>query len=307
MYKLKQFPEDFIVKELMDLNLNLQGKYAYFKLVKKNFSTLKAIEILQNKWHVNKIGFAGLKDKVAVTEQFCSVLGVSENNITWVFEREDSFIQTEFVGRGKVPISLGDHKENYFEITVRSIKILPKIKPEFINFFGEQRFSKNNAEIGELLIKRDFKSAVNLILENHPHYKKDLEPFIASNNFISALRKLPKKLLLLYLNSFQSKIWNDLTRKHADRYESIPLIGFGISHELLNSIPYKPKDFIFKEFPELSLEGSERQTVVIAEDLKISRLEDDDLNVGMKKLKLNFALPKGSYATEFIKQVLSPQ
>lgn len=312
MYQIKQLPEDFIVKELIDLNFNPQGKYSYFKLIKKNFSTLKAIQILQNRWHVNKIGFAGLKDKQAVTEQFCSVQGVSKDKLSLDLQENNSFVKTEFIGAGIQPISLGAHNANFFEITVRNLSEnfqLPTsiFKPDFINFFGEQRFSKNNAEIGELLIKRDFKSALNLILENHPHYKTELEPYINSNNFISALRKIPKKLLLLYLNAFQSKIWNILAKTHANKYKSLPLIGFGIQHELLNSFPYKPRDFLFKEFPELSLEGSERQTIVSAENLKISELKDDDINSGMKKITLSFILPKGSYATEFIKQILSHQ
>lgn len=308
MYLLKQLPEDFIVKELIDLNLNPQGKYIYFKLTKKNFSTPSAISFLSNKWN-KKISFAGLKDKIAITEQFCSVQGVSKDKISLDLHQINSFIKTEFIGIASQPISLGDHKGNYFEITVRNINQTinrqPLINNSFTNLFGEQRFSKNNSQIGEALVKRDFKTAINLIIKNHEHYKHILE--IKDNNYISALRKLPKKLLLFYLNAFQSKIWNELAQNYANDYTSIPLIGFGTSHKLFNNLPYKPKDFIFKEFPELSMEGNERQTKVKALNLKISNLENDELNKGMKKLKLQFELPKGSYATEFVRQNFSLQ
>ena len=48
MYKIKQIPEDFQVKELIKLNLKKQGKYKCYLLKKKNYNTLDAINIISN-------------------------------------------------------------------------------------------------------------------------------------------------------------------------------------------------------------------------------------------------------------------
>ena len=74
MYKIKQIPEDFIVKEINDIILNNDGKYSYFLLKKKNYNTLNAIKAIAKKLKINEkdIGFAGNKDKEAVTKQTIS-------------------------------------------------------------------------------------------------------------------------------------------------------------------------------------------------------------------------------------------
>ena len=75
MYKIKHIPEDFIVKERSTIKILLSGKYIYFLLKKKNWNTLDVIQKLAVIFDISekKIGFAGSKDKNAVTEQVCSV------------------------------------------------------------------------------------------------------------------------------------------------------------------------------------------------------------------------------------------
>ena len=75
MYKIKQIPEDFIVREINDIIFEDNGNYAYFLMKKKNYNTIKAIETIANSLGINvkNIGFAGNKDRNAVTEQFISV------------------------------------------------------------------------------------------------------------------------------------------------------------------------------------------------------------------------------------------
>jgi hypothetical protein len=40
MYKIKETPEDFVVEELIKLELDDQGQYAYFWLNKKGYTTI---------------------------------------------------------------------------------------------------------------------------------------------------------------------------------------------------------------------------------------------------------------------------
>ena len=75
MYSLKQVPEDFTVKEMNGMAIGDAGKYTYFILKKKNYNTINALEAIAGSLRISQknIGFAGNKDRNAVTEQFISI------------------------------------------------------------------------------------------------------------------------------------------------------------------------------------------------------------------------------------------
>ena len=75
--KLKTVPEDFIVDEINQLNLE-GGPYLYAILKKKDYTTLKALEVLSRHFRIpiQFIGYAGLKDKTAITTQYLSFFRV---------------------------------------------------------------------------------------------------------------------------------------------------------------------------------------------------------------------------------------
>jgi tRNA pseudouridine13 synthase len=312
--KLKQTPEDFIVREISSIEPGKEGEYTYFLLKKRNYTTLKAMQAIANDLHtqLKHIGCAGNKDKTAVTEQVCSVTSDSPYSLEKISIND---IEIKPIGKGNKPVSLGDLKGNEFEIVVRDIEKLPAAKNRFVNLFGEQRFSTNNAAIGKALVKRDFKQAVALILITKSmaaikiHEILTLEP----KNYLGALKKTPLRLLKLYVHAYQSLLWNELAKKHADTHNEntkLPIIGFGTVpdrqlDEILKREGISTRDFVIKEFPELSSEGTERDVFAEASELKIGALESDELNEGKKKARLTFRLPKGCYATEFVRQLFS--
>jgi|SRR3989344_2956153 len=304
MHIIKQLSEDFIVSEVTNVKLIDSGKYIYFWLEKLNLSTLESIQLIARKLNSNPkfFGFAGNKDKKAVTKQLCSVKNVKKDNLE---KLNLNNIKITFAGFGNKPISLGDLKGNDFEIIVRNIDKTPKINNKFVNLFGKQRFSTKNVDIGRAIIKRDFKKAIELINDDK------IAEFLKynTNNFTSALKLVPIKLLMLYVHSYQSFFWNKLAEKYKDSKENmlLPIIGFGTEitkdvKRLLEEENISTRDFIVKEIPELSIEGSERDLFAEAHDLELGDLESDELNSEKKKIKLKFFLPKGCYATEFIRQ-----
>ena len=312
MYIIKQLPEDFIVKEISSVKPGKEGKYSYFLLKKKNYTTIRALEHIAQALciQLKKLGFAGNKDKTAITEQLCSAENIGKEKLEKVKLKD---IEIKFLRKGDDPISLGILEGNEFEIIVRSIDKKPKQKTKFINFFGEQRFSKNNAEVGKAIVKKDFKKAVGLLLEGKGDAEKKLKEYLAKNqtNHVGALRTIPAKILKFYIHAYQSWIWNQIAKEHKeDERAEIQLVGFGTIIEdqcmadFLLKEKLEPRDFIIREIPELSSEGSCREFTAEAKDLEIGKLEEDELNKGKKKALIKFKLPKGSYATEFIKALL---
>ena len=333
MYLIKHIPEDFLVTERSSVKLQDTGPYLYYKLVKKNWNTLDAVKRIAESLHLpeKQIGFAGSKDRNAVTEQLISVYGTTKEKVDAV---KLNGIELHFAGRGDVPLSLGDLNGNSFEIVIRNLEVFPLPTINYIpNYFDEQRFGSHNVSIGKHLIKKDFETAVKSI--NDPHYQEYLQQH--THDYVGALKLLPIRLLRMYLNAYQSYLWNETLAMYLkdhgrisqevpyslgtfifvqDEKEfiplQIPLIGFGSGQrehgEVQDIISYLLKreqltydDFIIKQIPALTLEGELRLAFVEVQQLQISKLEDDEFHPGKKKVLVSFSLGKGSYATIVLK------
>ncbi|PIN87914.1 hypothetical protein COV12_01330 [Candidatus Woesearchaeota archaeon CG10_big_fil_rev_8_21_14_0_10_32_24] len=307
MYTLKEKPENFIVKEKSNVKIKDQGRFFYFKLIKKNRNTLDVVKEIAKQLSIKEkeVGFAGSKDRNAITEQLISIPRKKVDvNIDGV--------SLEFVGQGDKPISLGDLDGNYFEIVISNYT--GKIDNiNFVeNYFDEQRFSQSNAKVGKHLVKKEFKEACSIL---------GLD--VVGNNFIGALTKIPLRMLRMYVNAYQSYLWNEtvaevlrkrdvvkeidyslgtfvFVRKREDF--QVPLIGFGsdefksdeikeVIKNMMDKEEIRYKDFIIKQIPQLTLEGEPRDVFIEVKDFKVS---------GNKVL---FFLQKGSYATMVIRKV----
>lgn len=319
MHKIKQIPEDFIVDEIPNIKASNKGNYACFLLEKRNYTTMRVVEKVAEflRTPLKNIGFAGNKDKNAITTQLISIKNIKKDRLK-DFKQKD--VSLKFRGYSNKPISLGDLEGNKFKITMRNLteKDIKKKKILKIpNYFGEQRFSRNNKDVGKEIIKKNFKKALELIIKNEKDEK--LKEYLKKNpkNFVGALRLIPKKILMLYVHSYQSFIWNKavekfLKNKNIKKIKNIkiPIAGFGTEfknkeiEKIIKNILKKEKislrDFIINQIPEISSEGNERNLFVEIKDLKF-KIENDELNKGKKKCVVDFSLPKGSYATIVIK------
>lgn len=343
MYSLKSIPEDFVVKEKTSVKPQKKGKYALFVLEKKNIGTENAVQEISNALKILRkhIGYAGLKDKKAVTSQLISILNGKKSMEQICFRN----FSIKFAGFSNVPVSLGDLAENQFEVVARNldenaISVFQK-NIDFIekslflipNFFGSQRFSKNNDIIGELIVKKKFQQAVMAVIQNmesRGSYEHLVSEHIKKKpgDFVGGLRKIPKKILSLFISSYQSRIFNQVLNDFFKQQKSIsiatlrnaelPVVGFGsqlkncktfpkctlnlILEKIMKKEHLRFRDFIIPQIPELSSEGTTRKILVKIKGLK-AMIGGDELNKGKKKLVLRFSLPKSSYATVALEQM----
>lgn len=297
---IKEIPEDFCVKEISKLKFNEKGRYCYYLLKKRNYNTLDAIKRISEKLRADtkRIGYAGNKDKFALTDQNISIKDYKINNL----RLKD--IELTFIGRGDKPILLGDLEKNSFRITVRGLDEKKKGKIKWVvNYFDEQRFGGDNIGTGKKILKNEF------------------------NDF-----EKPKTLLMLYVHSVQSYIWNKTVEEYLRekksvkinynkgyfifpirkvKNEKIPLVGYltviknkkieKIIYKIMDREEIKLSDFLIQKLSWLSQKGEERDLIVGVANFRVKYLKDD-LHKNKYKGIFDFTLPKGVYATLVIKR-----
>ena len=290
--KLKESPEDFLVDEI-PIEFSGEGEYLIVRVTKRLCNTEDAAQILAKSFGIHRkfVGYAGAKDKVAVTTQFFSLKNVAKEKVE---EFHHDQIELEVVGKHSRPLSLGDLLGNRFTIIVRELQ-KPLVKKDKVrNYFGPQRFGDNNVEVGKLLLQKKFAQACELL---------ELE----TANPVASLRVLPKHTLMIYLHAYQSWLWNEVLRSFSDTEvpEVLPIVGFGTELDeygamveekyeaLLDSEGITQRNFIIKQLPNLSPEGTERDCFMDVQNLELGEFEG-----GVQKV--SFVLGKGSYATVVI-------
>jgi tRNA pseudouridine13 synthase len=212
MPRVKQFPEDFIVREVFEKQQQKEGwrsedeSYVWFDLTKRDCDFFRCLKILSRRLGVSpkRFGYAGVKDKRAVTTQKISVWNVPMAKLEGVRLRD---IELSNFEEAKERINLGDLKANRFEITIRDIREvetqniienLERIKKNgFVNYFGGQRFGNrgNTHLVGREILRNDLKEAVWLYLAGGGDEKDDITSFRRrlkeSGDLKAALKECP--------------------------------------------------------------------------------------------------------------------
>ncbi|KAF1811502.1 putative pseudouridine synthase TruD/Pus7 [Eremomyces bilateralis CBS 781.70] len=181
----------------------LGGQFLHFTLYKENKDTMESLYFLasQMKMQVKSFGFAGTKDRRAVSVQRVSVYRVQAERLAGIGKR----LRNAKVGGFEYhphQLNLGDLQGNEFVITLRDSHfpgeddLTPEKRLEyanevvseavaafkgkgFLNYYGLQRFGSfavRTDEVGLKLLQEDLKGAIDLILTyNHDILPKESE------------------------------------------------------------------------------------------------------------------------------------
>lgn len=309
-YTIKQKPQDFIVKENIPHTPKEKGKYALLLLKKTKYNTEDALAKIAQATNTDKKKYsvAGYKDRNAYTEQYVTAKNQDKKTYTDLNIKD---IEIEPRGYLDAPLSLGEHTSNTFNITVRNIedttpnKDLDTVK----NYFDSQRFSTNNHIIGKNIVTKQFKEATQLLQQDHYH-KRTINRHLKNhkNDYVTALRTLPKGLLKLFVHAYQSQLWNRSVQRLKQLPETFPLIGFAtkpknrrVRREIRRTLQEEnisKRDFIIKQIPYLTTEGTTRKTKIQPQNLTITQRNHNTIQT-------KFTLPPGAYATMVIKHIMN--
>ncbi len=340
-FDFEQTIDRFLVEEIPLFNSSDRGSNLILKIRKSNMSTFKLISVIAKatKLEYKDIGYAGLKDKSATTIQYISIPRRYEREvITNLTTEKIKILEKRY---SKTPIKIGQLKGNRFAIILhkvsadanRRIREVSEIMQSrgIPNYYGYQRFGEDSksylqgkeiAHSGKklkgarekLLVSAYQSHLFNSWLSSRMRISKTIEA--NSIDRASEILSYPRELIEVLAKQkhlFKLFIGDDM--KPYPYGKSHPLQDFGISQKAFLERRESPTGILpgaktdrsmsdarylevkFDDDELYCMKGSRRYAWVWPENLAFS------YNEKQQKLRVQFYLPKGSYATTFLEEI----
>jgi tRNA pseudouridine13 synthase len=336
----KQNKDDFVVTEVPLYDFSGEGEHLILKIRKKDLATWDAIEILAKYLNCSSrdFGYAGLKDKNAMTVQSISIHRKYEEALKSFNHDNLKILETTYHNN---KIKIGHLKGNKFFIRLKRVGSIEKRKIEealgqivhygIPNYFGFQRFGieGDNYKKGKDIIdgklkekRRNLKQMYINAYQSHL-FNSWLSKRIEISKLVSAFE--PKEIYQK-LNLPLDVVKQMKKQKHPFKL---------ITGDLLSHYPFG-KIFTIEDLEEESQKFNERDRVPtgllsgkkvknsvdlayeIEKEFEAHTGEDgarrfawifpEDISSNYKEdknwMELQFYLPKGCYATEVIAEII---
>lgn len=221
-------PEDFIVEELPLYEPTGTGTHTFFVIRKRNLGTLEAINRIARdlQVHTRRFGYAGLKDKNAVTTQVLSVEGVLPERVLRI---EQPDIEVLWAEQHPHKLRVGHLRGNRFQITLRDIphdalplveSVMKRMATEGVpNRFGAQRFGNKNDShlVGKALVKADWETVMHYMLTDdapqNDGVARRVQRELTRKPVERVIMGIPHRLRKVYLSAYQAYLFNCILEK----------------------------------------------------------------------------------------------
>ncbi len=319
--KLKAQAIDFMVREKLPFQPEGNGEHVFIQIEKVGENTEYIARLLARFAGVRQrdIGFAGLKDRQAVTRQWFSVWLPGKDEPDWG-EIESDNIRVLQTQRHLRKLKRGVLSENEFEIRIRDCKgdramleqQLQKITKQGIaNYFGPQRFGIQGQNLNKALalfdgakVKKELKSIYLSAVRSYL-FNQLLAERVANNTWNKAIAG--DVLIFDNSNSYFKFDQQDESVQQRVAVGKIHPSGMLCGDKKLetSALVYQLENRIVAENPKLiegllkfHLNNDRRSLRVFASNLQW-QFETDH------QVVLSFALPPGSYATSLLREVFN--
>lgn len=320
---MRAVPEDFVVDEQLGYSASGEGEHAFLVIRKRNTNTHDLAHSIAKLCGIRQVdvGYAGLKDRVAVTTQSFSVHLPGKPDPDWTILADED-IEIVSVARHNRKIRRGSLRGNNFQLRLREIDADRELLEQRLtaiathgvpNYFGSQRFGHGGANLRR-----------------------------ADGLLSGALRKMKREQKGILLSAARSQLFNQVlaTRVEAGNWnraiagDVMLLEGSGrqfIAEAVDDVLSQRVAEFDIH--PSGPLPGRACRTLVTEDDagwLETQALRDwGDWIDGLARLGvdadrrslrlrvdaltwqwegddllLSFALPSGSYATVVVRELL---
>jgi len=313
--------EDFVVDEVPLYAATGTGEHWYVRVEKRGLTTPAMIRAVTRAAGVDErdVGYAGLKDKQAVTRQWVSLPSKAKPPSEWQLPEGVSVVEHS---RHANKLRTGHLRGNRFRITLvtddsealaRATPMAEVLRQQgLFNYFGGQRFGRRGDGLRQAL---DWLRA-GAKLHGMPRFLTKLYPSVIQaevfNRYFTARRKLGLDQLLkgevVRLDNAGAMFTVEDAEREGPRLTSgdIHLTGpiFGPKARAASADALALEVSVIEELglnPE-AIEKLGRAAPGTRRDL-IAPIADLTLGwAGVGRLEVEFSLPSGSYATEVIRQ-----
>ncbi len=338
-FHFKQSARDFTVDEIPLYEFSGEGEHLVLHIRKKNLSTMELIGILARYLGIKnkEIGYAGLKDKHAMTKQYISLHKKHEEAMER-FEHESIKILSKTYHNNKIRI--GHLKANRFYIRLKKVnatdakkidEALKNISKQGMpNFFGYQRFGNDgnnhidgekiakgekkerNVKIRKLLISAYQSHLFNLWLSRRLEINSLVSSFSPSElenllnmpkDELDKLKKQTHPFKLIEGDLMEhyphGKLFEfDQSENDFERFNNRDISVTGLLCGKKARVSTGLARDIEKDFDEvINADGARRYAWIYPTDI------EGRFNPQEAQYELNFTLPKGSYATVLIEEI----
>ncbi len=381
--RAKSTPADFRVEEVIDtagMTANWEaGRYPLYRVEKASIDTMHMAGELEAALR-SRVSYAGMKDSRAVAVQYATPTSVRSMRPERVDGQRFSATLAGYLGR---PLSRASVLANRFVVVLRGCcpDVGARASEAFDlaaagkvpNYFGLQRFGSSGRgthEVGRALVKGEFEGAVGALLAGGSveaseaaasgRYGellgllppgKDVERMVARSlaarpgEWVKALRAVPVKLRRLYVQAYQSFIFNRTLSAALERGEDISsyapgdnwgergpdgLVVNGVrgvkeaptegAVPLVQLVGYAYRDYGSRfdacVGEALASEGVEPRSFYVKDMQEVSSeggfrrphlaVKDSSFHVEGDDASLRFTLARGQYATVLLREVLKP-
>ncbi len=315
---IRSVPSDFVVTENCEIDFSGEGEHDFLWLEKTGANTHWVAECLAKHGNVplRDVGYAGLKDRHAITRQWFSVRRLG--TVDWTaFAAEGVTILDQQRHRRK--LRRGAHLSNTFRITLRAEhpdqhagninERMTIIAADGVpNYFGEQRFGRGGSNIG--LCKSLFagrrlsraKRGIALSAARSLIFNSILEQRVAQGSWN---RILPGELANLDGSGSVfavDAVDDELARRCAEQdiHPSGSLWGDGSPGR--TGVVADIENSVVAAYAELSAGLSAARMEPASRALRL-RVKNLSWQIGQDTLCLEFELRKGGYATAVLREV----
>lgn len=336
----KQNKDDFVVTEIPLYDFSGEGEHLIIKFRKKDLTTWDAEQIFSEQLgcKAKDIGYAGLKDKNAMTVQSFSVPKSCEANLAKFHHDNIKILETTYHNN---KIRIGHLKGNKFFIRLKRVNTVDSRKIEQIlgqiatygmpNYFGFQRFGieGDNYKKGEQIVQgklkeRSFKLRQMYINAYQSHLfnewlgkrielsklvdtfepKAIYEKLNLPLDVVKQMKKQehPFKLLPGDLMSHYpfGKIFHvENLEEEAEKFFKLDRVPTGIlagkKVKVSEGLAYEIEKEYDVKIPE---DGARRFAWVFPQEIESNYKDEKNW------MEISFTLPKGSYATELISELI---
>ena len=315
---MRQQPEDFFVSEQLGFEPDGQGEHLFLRIRKRRLNTHQVAKKLAQWAEVeNKaVGYAGLKDRNAVTEQWFSVQLPGREHPDFAGLEDDSLEVLQHVRHGK-KLKIGALQGNHFRLVVRQLTDAGELEQRLAlvaaggvpNYFGQQRFGRdgNNVEMAKLMfggkrIKNRDKRSLYLSAARSFLFNLTISERIAAGMIAGPMAG--DALMLSGSRSFfgAEQLDETLMARFAegDVMLSGPLWGRGASAatgeaQVFEQAALAEQDELKVGLEKAGLKQERRALLLMPQEFQWQRTGDE--------LVLNFFLPAGSYATSVLREL----